>query len=196
YVVGSLILGIVNDRFNTQITTGIVLSLYGVCSFAFPWNRNLYGLLATAFIMQMFGVMITCIVYVWVIRLWGIYNGSFFQGVSMAWGVGAFLAPIVAAPFLTEISETDSTDNPNYADEFDNDIPSEKIGELRIQWAYAIAGSISTFCALIIFIMFFIQRSDKPHPSKIEGDKARTKLSMYKKISILTLIALLIHFYL
>jgi len=76
------------------------------------------------------------------------------------------------------------------------DIPLEQVGELRIQWAYAIAGLICAFSVLMIFIMFFIQRSDKPHPSKIAGDKARTKLSMNKKLTILTLIALLLHFHL
>jgi FHS family L-fucose permease-like MFS transporter len=158
-----------------------------------PWNRHLYGLFATAFFMQICGGVIECIGNVWTIQLWGKYCGPFNLAVQMSWGLGAFISPLIAAPFLSETSNMNQTRNSN--DTNNIDIGSESVDELQIKWAYGIGAAFCLFCVFLVFIMYFIERSNKPHPSKIEGDKVRTKLSKWQKVKILTLLSLLFHFY-
>jgi FHS family Na+ dependent glucose MFS transporter 1 len=68
-----------------------------------PWNRTVIGLAITNFLLVFGGGGIITGGNVWALHAWGKSNGPFMQILSFSYGIGAFIAPLIAEPFFGTI---------------------------------------------------------------------------------------------
>lgn len=102
YLVGSLSGGIILDCIKNDQIALIVSSIFvSIGAYMIPWCRSLTMLLGTFLVTGLAmgfnstGSNACCL------RIWGKKGAPFLQGLHFAYGVGGFLAPLLAAPFLS-----------------------------------------------------------------------------------------------
>ncbi|XP_015903730.2 sodium-dependent glucose transporter 1A isoform X1 [Parasteatoda tepidariorum] len=163
YLVGSLSGGIILDCLKTKELAMICSSLFiALGAFVIPFCRSLPMLLGT-FVITGFaigfsntGCNASCL------RIWGKKSAPVLQGLHLLYGCGAFLAPVLAAPFLDDslnapLKELNATVTPNVT--FLN-ITVDKVEIVAtvptITWVYMIAGVLATFvtCFFILIVLF------------------------------------------
>ena len=112
YLIGSFIAGMIYDKFNSQILVTLLILLSASFFTAIPWNTTIIGLSLTIFLMYLTGGGMETCVNVRCLKLWGSSSAPFLQSLHFAYGVGALLAPVIAAPFLSyEQSEKSGNNN-------------------------------------------------------------------------------------
>lgn len=101
YLLGALLGGVLFDCLNRQLLLFCTLLVSSVATIAIPWSFTLV-LLATMFALQgtTMGILDTG-GNVFCIQLWGKKNAPFIQTLHFAFGIGAFVAPLLAKPFLS-----------------------------------------------------------------------------------------------
>ncbi|GFT22792.1 sodium-dependent glucose transporter 1 [Nephila pilipes] len=183
YLIGSLTGGIILDCMKNEDIALIISSLFvAIGAFTIPWCRSLPILLGT-FIITGFamgfsntGSNASCL------RIWGKKGAPFLQGLHFAYGLGGFIAPLLAAPFLSVhapsipsdltlqgvaqnltsdlVSVTTSISMPNIADDqqlvaiSDSSIPS-------ITYAYTIVGGLATLVCGCFVLVFGLASNEK-----------------------------------
>jgi FHS family Na+ dependent glucose MFS transporter 1 len=152
---------------------------------------------------------------VWLTHLWGKENPPFMQLLHFAFGVGAFISPFIAEPFLIPSAEQVVTNEINpMTFEYSTDVqtgntthsfwdkshellkalqsvtedghmivanessgalppfeaqlvPEYDRSLLRVHWAYAIVSIYNVIVLIIYLTVYFINRSNEPHPSRL-----------------------------
>ncbi|KAL4224665.1 hypothetical protein ACF0H5_015362 [Mactra antiquata] len=101
YLLGALLGGVLFDCFDKQLLLFCTLLLSSVATVVIPWSLTLV-VMATMFALQgiTMGVLDTG-GNVYCIQLWGKKNAPFIQTLHFAFGIGAFVAPLLARPFLS-----------------------------------------------------------------------------------------------
>jgi FHS family Na+ dependent glucose MFS transporter 1 len=81
--------------------------------------------------------------------MWGKENTPFMQLAHFAYGLGCFLGPIIAEPFLLPEDE-----------------PHTSHHNLRIQYGYAIGGALNLVFWGVFVVTYFGHKRNKPHPTR------------------------------
>lgn len=79
YLTGSVITGLLFDRFNPQIFMATFSLLLAVAAVIFPWNRQLWSLSLTNFLAQTGGGAMDSGGNAWLLHLWGASAAPFMQ---------------------------------------------------------------------------------------------------------------------
>lgn len=101
YLLGALLGGVLFDCFDKQLLLFCTLLVASIATIAIPWSLTLV-VMATMFALQ--GVTMGALDTggnVFCIQLWGKKNPPFIQTLHFAFGIGAFIAPLLAKPFLS-----------------------------------------------------------------------------------------------
>lgn len=123
------------------------------------------------------------------LRIWGKKGAPYLQGLHFAYGFGGFLAPILAAPFLsaqipitgdlsllgvTQNITTELLSGVQNATDFELKITaSESISIPTITVAYSIVGILGTLVCGCFIAVYIFSSSEKPNAEKEEEVKIR-----------------------
>lgn len=121
YLLGALVGGFLFDIFDKQLLLTVTLFLASVATVIIPWAATLV-ILAVMFSLQ--GVAMGLLDTggnVFCVRLWGGKSPPYMQALHFAFGIGAFIAPLIAQPFL-------SSPNLNTTSPLQGNIPIIKSG--------------------------------------------------------------------
>ncbi|XP_069132718.1 sodium-dependent glucose transporter 1-like [Argopecten irradians] len=109
YLFGALVGGFLFDIFDKQLLLCVTLFLASLATCVIPWALTLV-VLAVMFSLQgiAMGVLDTggnalCV------RIWGKRSSPYIQAMHFAFGIGAFIAPLLSQPFLHEVSLANTT---------------------------------------------------------------------------------------
>ncbi|RWS16366.1 sodium-dependent glucose transporter 1-like protein [Dinothrombium tinctorium] len=95
---------------------------------------------------------------VWILHLWGTESQPFIQAFHFAFGCGALIGPLIAEPFLLEIKDNQHS--------LLNSTTVRPKAQLRVQYPFLIMASFSLIVVIIFGIVYFIRRSNEPHPTR------------------------------
>ncbi|XP_023930621.1 sodium-dependent glucose transporter 1-like [Lingula anatina] len=101
YLGGSILGGIVFDHMNHHLFLSAIMLLTAVATFLLPFVKKLWLL---AFAMAAQGIAMGCLDTggnALCLSIWGKHSGPYMQAMHFAFGIGAFLAPLVAEPLLS-----------------------------------------------------------------------------------------------
>ncbi|XP_064614236.1 sodium-dependent glucose transporter 1A-like [Liolophura sinensis] len=125
YLGGSLIGGIVYDRFNKELTLMISTLMMGVLTVVLPFTRYLPVMAVVNCLRSCFMGGLDAGGNAIMVRIWGKDVGPYMQAVHFAFGLGGIISPFVAAPFLlsrpedpSNVTDTSSTPHENLTDGF------------------------------------------------------------------------------
>lgn len=103
YLVGSIVGGVLFNVFNHSCLVGFFLLLTAIGTALAPWWQQLSKLMACiSFVGVSMGLLdtggnVVCL------ELWGRQSAPYMQALHFSFGLGAFVAPLVAAPFLSTL---------------------------------------------------------------------------------------------
>ncbi|CAL1529611.1 unnamed protein product [Lymnaea stagnalis] len=100
YLIGSVVGGILFDFFDQQILLFYTLATTALATAGIPWCS---ALLALSLLICMQGVAIGVLDTggnVYCIKIWGKKSAPYMQLLHFSFGIGAFLAPLMAGPFI------------------------------------------------------------------------------------------------
>ncbi|XP_054721316.1 sodium-dependent glucose transporter 1-like [Uloborus diversus] len=116
YLIGSLIGGIILDCMKKREALLVLFNLIiSISVLLIPFSRDVVTLVA---VMAVSGSVMGALdtgANVWCLNLWSGDNSPYFQALHFLFGIGAFLAPLVAEPFLDKNNETLEILNTSYA---------------------------------------------------------------------------------
>ena len=185
YLSGSITTGLIYDFFNSQILLILLLLIKAAFFIATPWNNTIIGLSICILFMNLCCGGIECSGNVRCLGLWGKFCGPFLQCLHFSFSFGSFLAPIIAAPFLSSEEDSNNTIiianriNVGHFLKLDN---QSNENDSNIQFVYAIFGIYCIISAIFILIMYFIERKEVVNERKEQNDE--NKLKNEKPISI------------
>ena len=183
YAIGSLTVGITFAYFNVQAFIALTCFLSAIFLGILPFNRTLYGLVATFFANGIVNGMLDICSNLMTLILWGKENGPFMQALHFSYGLGAFHAPLLAKPFLLELlepkdnktSEDNSTmDYPDYT------FPEYTADDVELEIPYGVLAVFMLINAVIFSYLFLRFRETKPHPSRMLSDTMEKMGGPYK----------------
>ncbi|XP_054159965.1 sodium-dependent glucose transporter 1-like [Oppia nitens] len=191
YLLGSILGGVIYEHFDSQLSIAMLVSLMTVCELWFPWNRSVIGLSVTQFIMGLGGGGLDTAGNVWLLHMWGKRSAPFMQALHFTFGLGAFIAPLIAEPFLsTKHNGTDIAENAeivvNTGDVSDRD--------LMVWYPYTIIAALGLVTVILLVIMYFNKSTDKPHPS-IQNNESLINMTLRQKVVILFIASVIFHSY-
>lgn len=186
YLLGSIAGGLVYEKFDSQLTMALFCAIMSTCQAVIPWNRSVTQLSATLFAMGLGGGGLDAAGNVWLLHMWGKSSGPFMQALHFTFGLGAFIAPLIAEPFLL---------NKKNVTEEGEDVELAMSGDpLRLWMPYTIIAALGIVTVISLVVMYFVKSSDKPHPS-IENRQTLSQMSLRQKILILTTACIVFHSY-
>ncbi|XP_023722663.1 uncharacterized protein LOC111872735 isoform X2 [Cryptotermes secundus] len=100
YLIGSVMGGILFDHYNRLFLLFISLLLTAIFITVTPWCHVLWLLIACMVLLGMTMGFLDTGGNVLCLDLWGRNSGPFMQALHFSFGLGAFVAPLLAAPFL------------------------------------------------------------------------------------------------
>ncbi|GLG93714.1 Uncharacterized protein GBIM_01055 [Gryllus bimaculatus] len=120
YVIGSIMGGVLFDRFNRLFLLFLSLLLTAVFITVTPWCQSFLILESCMIILGITMGFLDTGGNVLCLDLWGRNSGPFMQALHFSFGLGAFVAPLLAAPFLesTLVNSTLSTEFAHTVTEF------------------------------------------------------------------------------
>ncbi|XP_076818627.1 sodium-dependent glucose transporter 1A-like [Clavelina lepadiformis] len=177
FFVGTILFGLVKKRwpkYKPLTTIAVQIVIAGVLVLIVPWLTNLALLIVdTTIIGLMFGFFDAGLQSIY-LQLWG-EKGSrpYLQSFHFFFGVGAFLAPIISAPFLEmadQVSDDDtcpgtvdgvSVTTVSYNDTSSPTSPSPYEGLNPVSWTYIISGAYTIVIGVIMFVSAVLRIEDK-----------------------------------
>ncbi|RWS15878.1 sodium-dependent glucose transporter 1-like protein [Dinothrombium tinctorium] len=185
-VCGSVTCGILMEYVDYQIILMISLLLSSFATAFIPWNRNLWHLCANFSISGFLIGFISLGGNTWILHLWGKESPSFMQAYHFAFGLGSFIAPLIAAPFLLPLNEENTNVTKTYT-------PSD----LKIQYAYGISAFTMLICEVLFILIFCLQRTNKPHPTleKKTVELDQKPITTIKRLSCVILTCIFMFFF-
>ncbi|KAK3103868.1 hypothetical protein FSP39_022518 [Pinctada imbricata] len=103
YLLGSLVGGFLFDYFDKQLMLTMTLFIAALATAIIPWSLTL-TVLCVMFVLQgtSMGVLDTG-GNVFCVRIWGKKSPPYMQAMHFAFGIGAFVAPLMSQPFLSDM---------------------------------------------------------------------------------------------
>ncbi|RWS26537.1 sodium-dependent glucose transporter 1-like protein [Leptotrombidium deliense] len=177
YVIGSFAGGFIPKNTDKQPFIVICITAVAILLGLLPWNTNLWVLIAN-------GALIG--INVFILHLWGKKSPPFIQFAYFFYGLGAFIAPLLAEPFLLPVKFDDknSTKVHVYTRE-----------DLKIHFPYAMVSMYSTTVVIIFSIIYCLNRETKAHSSLAEKKSDDCKKSKKTKIFAVLVAAFFIKIY-
>lgn len=186
YLLGSIAGGLVYERFDSQLTLALFCAIMAAFQAVIPWNKTVPGLAATLFVLSFGGGGLDAAGNVWLLHMWGKSSAPFMQALHFTFGLGAFIAPLIAEPFLSnKVNVTISAEEVEL-------LPNDE--NMLFWWPYAIISGLGVVTAISLVVMYFVKSSDKPHPSILDR-QSLTQLTLKQKIIILSLASMIFHCY-
>ncbi|XP_078595027.1 major facilitator superfamily domain-containing protein 4A-like isoform X2 [Branchiostoma floridae x Branchiostoma japonicum] len=185
-LVGSTFGGLLVERFSGNPTLLVAVVTVGVTLSVIPLCRTLWIL---TMVLAIMGVAMGCIDTVANVQLIRIYShdvSPFLQALHFCYGLGAFISPMVAEPFILD-QDCDTFLNVTYSnDSFIRDLmPSEgvdptgmnnvtkaesldeAIHKTEVRYAFWIMASLNIPIAFAIMLLLIHQRNDGKHRGKL-----------------------------
>lgn len=187
YLLGSIAGGIVYDRFDSQLTIALFLIILGISEAVIPWNRSVMTLSVNNFLKRLGDGGINTSGNVWCLHIWGKSSAPFMQALHFSFGLGAFVSPLIAEPFLLPVSKNVTEDG----DQIENVVEG---ADITVWWAYTIISIFALLVVILLIVMYLVKSSDKAHPT-VERNQNKTELTLKQKILVLSLAALIFHVY-
>lgn len=111
YLIGSLTGGVILDCLKNEDIALMISSLFvAIGALTIPWCHNLTFLLTTFMITGFAMGFSNTGSNGSLLRIWGAKGAPFLQGLHFSYGIGGFLAPLLAAPFLSAQAPAIATD--------------------------------------------------------------------------------------
>ncbi|CAG2115108.1 unnamed protein product [Medioppia subpectinata] len=193
YLLGSIAGGVVYEHFDSQLSIAFFVLIMTVCNVIIPWNRSVISLSATQLVMGLGGGGLDTAGNVWLLHMWGKKSAPFMQALHFTFGLGAFIAPLIAEPFLSNKKNVTEIEGQMTAD--DNVMTGAGVvDDLMIWCPYTIIGGCGLITVVALVIMYFIKSSDKPHPS-ISNNESLIIMTLKQKILILFIASIIFHSY-
>ncbi|CAG2115485.1 unnamed protein product [Medioppia subpectinata] len=148
---------------------------------AMPLTQYLWQIFSLAFVFGI-GVGVWFVsFYMWIMEIWQRRSGSVLFLAQLMLGVGFTMGPLIDKPYLT--GDTTGADGVN---EYDIDV-DERRAKLFVP--FLISGCITAICPIMLFIMFFAKRYEKPErevnvvesPGALIDNNTATKYNHYNK---------------
>jgi len=184
-LIGSVFCGLLikyYKKYKPLLTIGIGIVVSGVLMLITPWIHSLAGLVV-AFTLTglLFGYLDAGSQSMY-LNLWGEKDSRpYLQSFHFAFGIGAVLAPIIAAPFLEKAdSESDSEESCQTSDTYTMysnpgtyNSSSEPVEESfnPVGWTYVISGSFTIVTGIVMVVLALIKAEEKIKTSSIENEK-------------------------
>ncbi|XP_070572018.1 sodium-dependent glucose transporter 1A-like [Ptychodera flava] len=102
YVIGSIVGGVCFDKFENQLLLALTMFGTSVTGFFVPWCNVLWLLIVVISLWGFFTGFLDTGGNVVLVVVWGKENGPWMQALHFLFALGATMAPLVAAPFLTD----------------------------------------------------------------------------------------------
>ncbi|GIY14926.1 sodium-dependent glucose transporter 1 [Caerostris extrusa] len=203
YLIGSLTGGILFDVLTRK---QIVLTIFNFCAalaiLGIPWSRSI-----TVLIVLMTGNGMSLGILdtggnVCCLNLWGKDSGPFYQALHFTFGLGALIAPLIAAPFLGDYeSENLELDFNNSSTIFDNttiqnrtqsffrNSSLETISDIpHVTYAFIIIGVFALFVTALFLIVCLIAPIDNQGQTNDETQIRKRKLGFILLIVFLNVV--------
>ncbi|CAG2164876.1 unnamed protein product [Oppiella nova] len=188
YLLGSIAGGVVYEHFDSQLSIAFFVLIMTVCNVVIPWNRSIISLSATQFVMGLGGGGLDTAGNVWLLHMWGKKSAPFMQALHFTFGLGAFIAPLIAEPFLS------NKKNITESGEEVEVLVGTAFEDLMIWCPYTIIAGLGLATIISLVIMYFIKSSDKPHPS-IQNNESLIIMTLKQKVLILLIASIIFHSY-
>ncbi|KAL3832495.1 hypothetical protein ACJMK2_024134 [Sinanodonta woodiana] len=217
YLAGSLIFGILYDKFNRLLLLFLVIMGTSLAGGIAPWCSQ-FPLMVTmrAIAGACAGGLDTGGNSV-IAAIWGVEGRPYMQAVHFSFAIGGIVSPLITEPFLapkeTEMSDKNQTQTTSAGNiSLTSVLPScsnstnctittelEYWGETKVQYAYLISTIVGLLSA-IPFLVSYLKRNSEPRTKEQQqtNEASRRKsarLSKFKKIGVIILLILLFHLY-
>ncbi|KAK3596319.1 hypothetical protein CHS0354_031651 [Potamilus streckersoni] len=221
YLTGTLIFGVLYDRFNRLLL--LFLSILGasIGSGTTPWCSNFPLMIAVRIISGVFFGGIDTGGNTEVISIWGAEGRPYIQMMHFSFAIGAIISPLFTEPFLapkitvfdTINSSFNGTCNISHTSALDisvlssnSDFTNNSIqftqrqywGETNVQYAYLITMIIGILSAIPFLVLYLRIRAelctDEEHKAKT-SPRISVQLTICRKIVILMLLMSVFHLY-
>ena len=137
-----------------------------------------------------------------IIDIWGKESPTFLQALDFFFGLGAFIAPLIATPFLLPKVDEDEQINETLTslNEISTNHTLYKPEDVKLIYPYGIIAIFSVITASIFLALFIKYRETASHPSRIEAEELLASepspASNKLRILIIILMAIFMFFYL
>ncbi|CAL1261621.1 unnamed protein product [Larinioides sclopetarius] len=200
YLFGSLSGGVLFDMVaRKQVILTLANFVASLTMLGIPWSRSIGALTA---LMTVNGATLGFLDTggnVCCLNLWGKDSGPFYQALHFTFGMGALIAPLVAAPFVGNFDTSDfsfenssivaanTTLQPGFRN-YLNDSLIENFEIPPITYAYSAIGIFSLFVTALFLIICIIAPLETQGPQSEESQVRERKLSFILLIVFLNII--------
>lgn len=102
YLLGSLVGGFLFDHFDKQLLLMVTLIVAALATSIIPWSLTLTVLTVMMSLQGMSMGVLDTGGNAYCVRIWGKKSPPYIQAMHFAFGVGAFIAPLLSQPFLSD----------------------------------------------------------------------------------------------
>ncbi|XP_023211302.1 sodium-dependent glucose transporter 1-like isoform X2 [Centruroides sculpturatus] len=196
YLFGSIVAGVLLDRFRKQLIIVFNCLLIAISIAAIPWWTRLLPLIMNFLINGIAMGALDTGNNVYCLDIWKKESGPYLQALHFFFGLGAFIAPLIAEPFLPDSSnnhEKNSTHNSTYFttvySELDNHSTSNSPNEdgHSIHFPYGILGCYVLFVVISHIIALCIwPKEEKTDRNEATNNIHKSNIPLYSTIISLT----------
>ncbi|KAI1306052.1 hypothetical protein HDE_01056 [Halotydeus destructor] len=179
-----------HNRLNPILTITVSLTTMGSGVILIPWLTSLVTLLTVTFLCTIEGGMIDNSLSVLMLHMWGKEGQPYMQALHFSYGFGAFVAPVLASPYLSGGEVPISGLTRDLATSL-NDCNPEA---LLIYIPYTIIGACCLGVASVFAYFSCYHRHTEEHPSRLVDvdDSAKVNSSVWAKRTVILLAGLFI----
>lgn len=205
YLFGSFIAGILLDRFRKQLIIVINSLLIAISIVTIPWWNGLLPLIMNFLINGIALGALDTGANVYCLDIWKKETGPYLQTLHFFFGLGAFVAPLIAEPFLSVHSNNNTktsgqnSSNLNFViSELNNNNNSssnstDKV-DFPIRYAYGILGIYVLFVVICHIIAFCIwPKEEKSNRNDATKNMHKSNIPLYTSIISLTTLFMCIY---
>ncbi|KAK3588132.1 hypothetical protein CHS0354_012188 [Potamilus streckersoni] len=220
---GSLVWGIVCDRFDRVFITFFATLLTAITNGAVPWCTSFPLMLVMRALACFFPCGLVVVGSKLIMDMWETDGAPYIQAIHFAFALGGIISPQIIEPFLTAPTLENFTDkftlshvihsnNVSYLtsnnslsnDDSSNGTESDFIhlsldGQVTyVQYGYLITSSLVALCSIPLLVSFFKQTeklSGSTNEDKITKKDDAVNISLRLKIPVLILISIIFHCY-
>lgn len=192
-LVGSFLGGRLYDRYNTQVLSVIMMLLASLSVLLTPLCVHIWYAHAASVLAGVSSGAMDTGANIWLINLWPSNCGPALQIYHFAFGVGAFIAPFITEPFLSTTNasalfsaNTTLQNSTNFQGGIDaillnsdgtvfdvlNDTNATSFEPSQLRYAFGIVSGFNALVALLMFLVFLVDKSDSKPPVPSTGGDA------------------------
>ncbi|RWS05153.1 Sodium-dependent glucose transporter 1-like protein [Dinothrombium tinctorium] len=186
FMVGALICGVIIEFIDFQIVLLISTVACSATTAYFPLNRKFWILCLNSSVNGFLTGFMISGGNAWLLHLWGKASPPFLQAFHFCFGLGAFIGPLVAEPFLLPLHHEEieihvNSSHLNSSLHLNSSFPYTS-DDLKIQYAYGSLSLASLIIAAAFLAAYCAQRTNKPHPSidEMKSDCKQKPISAVK----------------